>query len=158
MTSKTKKEIFAEKMYSDILTGLIYPLVGNKTTYMNDLNKTGIKLLGIKFKGVYPADKIPILNDLKPYCILNLDNSGEVGSHWIALGKIEGLNSCVVYDSFARKNTQIIPNLLKSGNGRIIDSDLSDREQEINETDCGARSLSFLIVLDKFGYEIAKLI
>ena len=151
-------EAKAEKLYEDTLKNIIYPLTGNKSTYMNDLDRVGRKLLGVKFKGVYASDKIPKLNDLKPYCILNLDKSTQSGSHWVSVAKIHGKDSCIVYDSFGRSAKNIIPAVLNSGNGRIINSDLSDSEQKIEQTDCGARSLSFFVVLDKYGVDVAKLI
>ena len=150
-------EAKAEQLYNQILTKQIYPLTGDKSTYMNDLDRVGRKLLGIKFKGVFPSDKIPKLNDLKPYCILNLDKSTESGSHWIALAKIHGKESSLCYDSFGRSNKKIIPALQKSGNGTIQDTD-RDAEQEIIQQDCGARSLAFLVVLDKYGVDVARLI
>jgi hypothetical protein len=61
------------------------------------------------------------------------------------------------YDSFGRRNTEIIPNLKFSGNGRIIDTD-RDPEQKILETNCGSRCLSFLCIFDKYGANIAKMI
>ena len=156
------KEKKAEQLYNDILTKQIYPLVGDKSTFMDDLDKVGRKLLGIKFKGVFPSDKIPKLNDLKPYCILNLDKSTESGSHWIALAKLNDggkhhNSGSIVYDSFGRNNKQIIPDLQFSGNGTIADTD-RDAEQQITETDCGARSLAFLVVLDKYGLDVARMI
>jgi hypothetical protein len=151
-------EAKAEQLYNNTLKNIIYPLTGNKSTYMNDLDRVGRKLLGVKFKGVYPSDKIPKLNDLKPYCILNLDKSTQSGSHWVSVAKIHGEDSSIIYDSFSRPAKKIIPVLLNSGNGKIINSDLSDNEQKIEETDCGARSLSFLVVLDKYGVDVAKLI
>ena len=51
----------------------VYPLIGDKTTYLSELLRIGKKLFGVKFKGVFPSDKIPKLNDLSPYAILNLD-------------------------------------------------------------------------------------
>ena len=156
--TKSQNEKNAEQLYNQILTKQIYPLTGDKSTYMDDLNRVGRKLLGIKFKGVFPSDKIPKLNDLKPYCILNLDKSTESGSHWIALAKIVGTNNSIVYDSFGRSAKQIIPDLQYSGNGTIRNADLSDSEQTITETDCGARSMAFLVVLDKYGVDVAKLI
>jgi len=150
-------EAKAEQLYNQILTKQIYPLIGDKSTYMDDLDRVGRKLLGIKFKGVFPSDKIPKLNDLKPYCILNLDKSTESGSHWIALAKIHGKNSSIVYDSFGRSNKKIIPALKNSGNGTIQDTD-RDAEQEIVETDCGARCLAWLVLLDKYDVETARLI
>ena len=152
----TKKEKQAEQIYKSYLTKLIYPLVGDKTTYLGQLNGAGRKLLKVKFKGVYPSDKIPKLNDLAPYCILNLDKSTESGSHWIALAKIDDKNS-MIYDSFGRGYKQIIPNISLSGNGRINNTD-NDSEQKLIETDCGARCLAFLMVFDNYGPDIAKLI
>ena len=100
------KEKQAEMIYNQILTKQIYPLTGVNSTFMNDLDKVGRKLFGVKFKGVFPSDKIPKLND---------------------------------------------------GNGLLVDTD-NDAEQKISQTDCGARSLAFLVVFDKYGSDIAKLI
>ncbi len=153
---KNKKQI-AEKLYNQKLKEIEKYHVGDKTTFLSQLNGAGKKLLGVKFKGVYPSDKIPKLNDLSPYCILNLDSSKEPGSHWIALAKNQDKNHTIVYDSFGRHNNKIIPNLKFSGNGRIIDSD-RDPEQKPKETNCGARALSFLCIHDKYGEDVAKLI
>jgi len=151
-------EAKAEKLYRDTLKNVIYPLTGNKSTYMNDLDRVGRKLLGVKFKGVFSSDKIPRLNDLKPYCILNLDKSTQSGSHWVSVAKIHGEDKSITYDSFSRPAKKIIPALLNSGNGTIINSDLSDSEQKITQEDCGARSMAWLVVLDKYGVDVAKLI
>lgn len=150
-----KKEKEAEMIYNHILNNIVEPLTGNKSTYMDELKAVGRKLLGIKFKGVYAADKIPILNDLKKYCILNLDRTGMPGSHWIALAKVK--NNTYVYDSFGRQNTKIIPNLRFSGNGRIVDVD-RDAEQDKKEQNCGARCIAWLCVVEKWGMDMAKLI
>lgn len=153
--ANSKKEKIANLIYNKVLKEVIYPLTGKKTTYLTELNGIGRKILGVKFKGVFPADKIPKLNDLSPYAILNLDTSKEPGSHWIAIAKIG--NDTYVYDSFGRSNIKIIKNLAFSGNGRIIDAD-RDTEQDLLETDCGARSIAWLVFLDKWGIEYAKLI
>ena len=123
-----KKESVANKLYLKYLK-LAKSIVGSDTTYLGQLNGAGKKLLGAKFKGVYPSDKIPHLTDLSPYCILNLDSSKEQGSHWIALVKSPNENKCMVYDSFGRKYKRIIPILDYSGNGRIINTD-DDAEQK----------------------------
>lgn len=144
----------AHKLYNEILSR-VEELVGNKTTYLQDLENQGKKLLGVKFYGVYPSDKIPRLNCIKKYAILNLDKSTEAGSHWVAIAK-DG-ETTLLYDSFGRCHKKIIPALSKSGNGKIINTD-RDAEQHILETNCGARCLSFLILMDYAGSEIAKLI
>ena len=142
----------AEDLYNYYLTQKIYPLIGDQTTYLSDLLGVGKQLFGVKFKGVFPSDKIPRLNDLSPYCVLNLDSSQEPGSHWIALAKLG--DDTLVYDSFGRNYKRIIPNLDYSQNGRIVNTD-KDAEQDILETDCGARCLAFLTVVDKHGKEAA---
>lgn len=148
----------ANALYKRILTKKIYPMLGDKLTYAHELNKIGRKLFGIKFRGVFASDKIPKLNDLSPYCILNLDKSGQPGSHWIAFAKLPyPSKSAIVYDSFGRTYKRIIPFIEHSGNGRIKNTD-DDAEQKINESDCGARSLAFLFLLDKYGGEVAMLI
>jgi hypothetical protein len=144
----------ANKKYNNILKS-VKKKVGSKTTYLDQLNRAGQAIFGIKFRGVFPADKIPKLNNLAPYCILNLDKSTEPGSHWISLAKI-GRHS-ITYDSFGRTHTKIIPQLQYSGNGKVLNTD-RDVEQPIMSTDCGARSLAWLKFLDKYGAENALLI
>ena len=153
---KSKKELYAEMLYNKVLKEIVEPLTGDNTTYLSELHGIGRKLLRVKFKGVFPADLIPRLNDLSPYAILNLDNSKQPGSHWVAIAKHD--NDTYLYDSFGRKDTQIIKNLEFSGNGRIINSDTSDREQEITEMNCGARSLAWLCIFDRWGPDVARLI
>lgn len=148
---KTQKEL-AELEYNKILKD-ITDAMGDKSTFMSELNGVGRKLLGVKFHGVYPSDKIPRLNDLSPYCILNLDKSNESGSHWVALAKLED-GASVIYDSFGRDHMKIIPNLQYSGNGRIIQPE-DDSEQHVLQMDCGQRCCAFLVFLDRYGVKNA---
>lgn len=145
----------AIEVYEDYLTNKIYPILGNSTTYLGTLEKVGKKLFGIKFKGVFPSDKIPKLNDLSPYCILNLDSSYEGGSHWIALVKLPNEKGALFYDSFGRDYKKIIPEVMLSGNGRIKNTE-DDAEQEIEQEDCGQRCLAFIMLYDKKGEKMAR--
>lgn len=151
----SEKERYCNLIYNKILKDIVKPISGDSTTYLTELLGVGKKFLGVKFKGVFPSDKIPKLNDLSPYAILNLDTSKESGSHWVAIAK-HG-DDTYLYDSFGRRDTQIIPNLQYSGNGRIINTD-NDAEQKIEELDCGARCIAWLIFFDKWGEKCAMLI
>jgi len=153
--SKPNKHQVVDRLYKEKLKEIEKYYTGDKTTYLKELEGAGKKLLGVKFKGVFPSDKIPKLNDLSPYCVLNLDSSKEPGSHWVALAKNGEVS--ILYDSFGRHNNEIIPDLKFSGNGRIVDTD-RDAEQKILETNCGARCLAWLCIMDKYGANIAKLI
>ena len=152
--SKKQREKDANILYKKILKD-VEGLIGDKTTYLEQLNGAGKKILGVKYKGTFPSDKIPKLNDLTPYCVLNLDKSKEPGSHWVALAKYG--NDSILYDSFGRDNKQIIPSLRYSGNGRIIDTD-KDSEQKIKETNCGARCIAWLKFFDEYGAKNSLLI
>lgn len=153
MPKKNDDEKLAHAMYEKYLNGVVEPLIGKDSTYLTQLDGAGHKLLGAKFRGVYPSDKIPKLNDLSCYAILNLDKTGEPGSHWVAIAKSGA--ATVLYDSFARDDKKIIPNLHFSGNGRIIDGN-KEADQKPHEMNCGARCLAWLLVLDKYGMKMAR--
>jgi hypothetical protein len=155
---RPNKEKKAEYIYNKVLRDIIEPMTGDNSTYLTQLNGVGHKLFGCKFKGVFPSDKIPKLNDLAPYAILNLDTSKEPGSHWIAIAKYPHENKTIMYDSFGRSDKKIIPTLKNSHNGIIYDADSTDVEQKLLETNCGARCLAFLVVYDRWGEDYAKLI
>jgi hypothetical protein len=154
--NKSKEEKKAEQYYHKVLKYIENNKTGKKTTYSNKLEDVGRELFGVKFKGVFASDKIPRLSSLAPYCILNLDRTGEPGSHWVALAKCEG--GAMLYDSFGRTSTSIIKNLRFSGNGKIIDSDTTDAEQATTQYNCGARCIAWLLVFNDLGEEYAKLI
>jgi hypothetical protein len=147
-----KIERKAHRMYNQILNKVVKPIVGNGITFQDSLDNVGRDMFGSAFKGVFASDKIPRLNALKKYAILNLDRSDEQGSHWIAIAFQNG--KTYVYDSFGRKSSRIIPTLFHSGNGRILDSD-PDPEQKIKEENCGARSLAWLLFFHRYGPNMA---
>jgi hypothetical protein len=143
----------AECMYDAILSKIVEPLIGNKSTYQHELESACIKLLGIEFKGVFPSDQIPVLNDLKKYAIINLDRSTESGSHWVGIAYHN--NKILVYDSFGRETVKIMPALFRSGNGSSIFDTENDPEQTQNETNCGARAAAWLLLFEHYGWEQA---
>lgn len=146
---KSNKEK-AEEIYERILKEM-YKKVGKKTTYSDTLHKCGKRLWSTKFKGVYSADTLPSLAKGQ-LCIANLDKSWESGSHWVGIGKDKS-GTTLVYDSFGRDIYQILPELSRFTNVRSTEQ---DAEQEDEETDCGARCLAFLYILNKYGKKYAQ--
>jgi hypothetical protein len=146
-----ESELNAERLYKKFLHN-VESILGNQTTFSTDLNRVGKSLLKSKFAGVFPADQIPKLTKRTPYAIANLDTSDESGSHWIALARKDG--KVYFYDSFGRPDKSILPLLGKSGNGVVVDTD-HDREQGFAETNCGARSMAWLLLFDKYGVNMA---
>jgi len=127
---------------------------GNMETNTSELTKIGKKMFGGRFRGVYSSDRIPIMKN-KQYAIINLDDSTQGGSHWVSLIK-EG-NKSLVYDSFGRKTYKILPELVQSGNGIVLETE-NDAEQHHVEENCGQRSLAALKVYDKYGWKGLKYI
>lgn len=148
-------EKMANQMYGRIFSH-VKKMVGNDTTFGSTLKDAAESMLPGSFLGVFPSDQIPNLTARRKYAILNLDKSDEPGSHWVAIGRISN-NHTIFYDSFGRNSSKIIPSLHKSGNGRIVNTD-DDVEQRVSETNCGARSLAWLVLLDWFGPAVARLI
>lgn len=78
------------------------------------------------------------------------------GSHWVSLVKVKGKREHIIYDSFGRPHTRIIPTLKTLG-GKLINTD-KDSEQRKSENNCGQRSLGFLIFYDTYGKKQSMLI
>ena len=150
------KEAEAEKIFKHKIND-VKNMMGKKgVTYLDELNSAGFKFFKVKFKGCFASDKIPNLNDLAPYAIINVDKTDMPGSHWVAIAKTPNDN-LMVFDSFGRKTNELIPDMKKSGNGKIIDTDY-DANQNIKQYDCGMRCIAWLYMFDKYGSEVAKLI
>ncbi len=139
------------KIYNRILNDFLIPKLGSEATFGSDLRRIGQQMFPNKFSGVFARDRIP---EHIIYAIVNLDKHDEKGSHWIALVDIG--DKTIIYDSFGRDTKKILPNLEDRGD-TIIETD-RDAEQQINENDCGPRSLAFLFIFDNFGKDIALLI
>ena len=72
-----RDEKYVQYLYNVLLNEVIKPLTGNKTTYSDDLLLIGKQMLGKRFHGVYPSDRVPKLTEKSPYAIVNLDTSEE---------------------------------------------------------------------------------
>lgn len=149
-------ELKAMNLYKDTLHKIISQ-IGNKTTSNITLDRIGRKMFGSMYLGTFSCDKIPNKNG---YCIANLDNQYQGGSHWVGIcirnNPKHDKKDVYIYDSFGRQTTKILPTL-KLKNYHIYDADY-DVEQDIKEMNCGQRSLSFLNVFDKLGKDYAMLI
>lgn len=152
---KSKIELLVNKKYREILKYMQNAL-GNDSTFSNDLQRLAIQLFGDSFKGVYASNKIPDLNEIKKYAIINLDNSNQPGSHWVAVAYSEETDSIIFYDSFGRHSKKILPEI-HDRYIKVVDTD-SDAEQRIKENNCGQRALAWLLIYDRFGKNNAMLV
>ena len=122
------------------------------TTNSNELMNFGKQIFGKRFVGVYSSDDIPNLNKGQS-AIINIDDSSEPGSHWIAIINHPDVG-VVIYDSFGRFTRVIIPSIIQRY-PNTTDTE-HDAEQDLGghiETNCGQRSMAFL----KLAYENIEL-
>ena len=134
----------------------------NTTTDNFELMQAGKHLLGDKFAGVYSSDQRPALSKKKPYAILNTKPASSGGEHWVGLacsftgnfGSLPSNGKIMHYDSFGRSHEQLFPSRWED---EAIDTEL-DVEQDERTTECGQRSLAWLLLFDQLGSPAAKMI
>ena len=97
-------------------------------------------------------------NVKKCYSILNTDKESDIGAgtHWVAVYQKD--NMIYIYDSFARKRIMkpFVDKIKKLGFKCVYVNKKSD--QQTHQFDCGLRSLLFLLFVQKYGIDKAKLI
>ena len=144
---------------------VVMKLMGKKTTTDNfELLRAGKQLLGDNFAGVYSSDQRPALSKNKPYAILNTKSTSSGGEHWVGLARMpfakardasaSSTGKIMHYDSFGRSHRQLFPDRWED---EAIDTEL-DVEQDERTTECGQRSLAWLLLFDQFGSSAAKMI
>jgi hypothetical protein len=138
----------AEAAY-EVLVHVMESIVGDGETSQDTLLKAGNHVFGSSFTGVFARDKIPPKVNL---AIVNLDESDQPGSHWVALARMP-TGQYMVYDSFGRDPTKILPSLQM----KLVSTE-QDTEQHKREENCGARCLAWLGVCTNCGIQAAKLV
>lgn len=155
MVKRAAKELKAVTAYNKALR-MIEQDMGNRITSDDQLDHAGRILFRSEWAGVSAANYALKLSKQKPYGIYN--NHRSPGEHWMPIIWLSK-NKRLVYDSFGRKSMAITsdPDILKPKGVKIIDSD-RDVEQGIFETNCGQRSLAYLIIASTLGVDYARLI
>ena len=122
---------------------LIQNCLGTGVTYSTELDRIASSLFSSRWLGIFARDQIP--QKQRGYMIVNLDNSHEPGSHWVAVA------DNMFYDSFGRHSTELWFSQ-RYTNTRV------DVEQGVDELNCGARCLALLCVYHLHGPSVAKTI
>ena len=137
------------RQYDSLLNEFIIPLIGNdKTTTSDQLEEAGVHFFGKSL--VFPSDRLPKLNSRKKYAIINVDKHDQPGSHWIALAFDTLKRKRVLYNSLGESADSIMPQL-----GEVEENHRYDAEQSAKESDCGQRSLAWLLFLHIYGISAA---
>ena len=142
------------KTYNSIVAAIEQGMDKKTTTNDTELDRMGRTLLGTKFKGVYASDGIPALTVRQPYAVINTKPASSGGEHWLGAARVTRTGRVLVYDSFGRSHVTLLPGALPPG---TQDTD-RDIEQSIAQTNCGQRSLAWLVVFDRLGPTAARLV
>lgn len=157
MTDKKFKEKYKNyvKIHFNKVKSEIIKKWGNHALSDLEVAEIGDELLGKKFKGVFPIDRVPI-NRYEKYMIANVDKSGLPGSHWVAIYTIS--NRIYIYDSFSRSSKKLLKplyNRAKERNYKIIDVNKKP-DQKSNSMVCGPISISWLYMTDIYGIKNSR--
>jgi hypothetical protein len=140
-------------IYNDLVDDVSDHL-GDGTTTGSELELFGKFAIGRSFKGAFPSDRFPaITSNGTHYFILNVDTSGQKGSHWI--GIVIRNKKLFYYDSFGRPLHKLIPHLDVPSGVKIASAGTSQPEQAMVETNCGQRVLAWLILFHRLGEHAA---
>jgi hypothetical protein len=123
---------------------------GHGETDNVQLDEVGKDLFGEEWRGVYAADDLPPEEGYSHCWIVNVDDRKDGGSHWLGCYSQTPRSTPLVFDSFARDLHKLMG---KDFFGKPTESDI---DQKIEETDCGQRSLAFLMVCHKHGEQAGK--
>ena len=134
------------KNYEQILM-MIEDILGSGVTTNVQLTKLGRMITGMDFLGAFCSDEMPKYIKENRCFILNTDssNSNNKNGHWVGFYKIN--NKLYYSDSFNRSKGELSNYWI---NKRMYNAKGNDRDQSFMESDCGSRSLSFLVVFRKY--------
>lgn len=107
-----------------------------------EINRIGKVILGKKFLGVYPLDKIPYMHE--GGLVVNTQTSTLAGEHWIAI--YNSKNQIKVFDPFGFYYPSILVNRVSAmGNamGKPVEYNKT-RYQDPLSTNCGQHCLLWL--------------
>jgi hypothetical protein len=131
-----------------MLVNTMQDFVGGGITNNVELDQAGKSLFGPKYAGTFTSDQVPYDDPRWKYCIANVSEAGEPGTHWVAIARHRG--GYMHYDSFGRPAEELIDPPEK-----LDDTEL-DAEQDEKEENCGARCLAWLMMFENYGPAIAK--
>ena len=121
------------------------------------MNIVGKKTFGKEWGGVYAEDQQIPLKKYK-YFIVNTDKMNESGTHWVALYADHETETLFVFDTFDRQTSKLLHDVDLNARKQhlTVKKGSHELEQKDQQQDCGPRSLSFLILLKKYGISAVK--
>jgi hypothetical protein len=122
------------------------------------LAQFGEKHFGKQFGGVFPEDYKVNFNSNKCYYIFNNDKAGEEGCHWLGVYVNHKDRTVYIFDTFNRQSSQMLPDVLieaKKKHFKCKKGALDVLQTDAQE-DCGQRSLTYLLLVKKYGADYVR--
>ena len=133
---------------------LLIKKLGKEETDDEQLRKLGYKLLGSRFRGVFPQDELDVSKT--GMFVMNNHTSGQPGEHWVFVYSTP--KTVYIHDSFGRPSKTFLPILyknIKTVGKKCIDFDRSDTEQKITTAVCGPIALAVGLTVKQVGIKNA---
>jgi hypothetical protein len=147
----------ATMMYKKLVAAL-ESHYGNETKTNTDLINIGRAVFAPLGNNVFRNADYDFNRMEDTYSIINNDNG--VGEHWLAV--YQERHSVYVFDTFGRDIKKLMPEFHARGKAQgysIVNANKHyDNEQEANQSDCGLRSLAWLILAKSKGIKTATLV
>ena len=142
------------KDYEQVLMK-IEDVLGSGVTNNIQLTKLGHEVFGNEYIGTWSSDQMPKYVKEGQCFILNTDStrSRNKNGHWVAFFKLK--NKLWYYDSYARPAYKLSKHW---ANKRMYNANTTDRDQSYEESDCGSRSMAFLVIFKKYGEKCINVI
>ena len=147
------------KHYESVLRD-VEDVLGSGVTTNDQLDKLGYSIFKNDYLGTFSSDKMPKYIKNNQCFILNTDSSRSANKfgHWIGFYKLNGKTTngkLYYYDSFARPKEKLSKYWK---NKRMYSANKTDRDQSFEESDCGSRAMSFLVICRKYGLKAIDVI
>lgn len=99
------------------------------------------KIIGEIFLGVFPIDKVPKIKKYPSAMIVNLDDSSQPGSHWVALYFVSK-RQCNYFDSYGRPPFELEEYILQNSRSYTYNN---VQVQRCSTITCGQMCLYFIV-------------
>ena len=130
----------------------------NETKTNTDLIKIGKVIFRPLGDNVFRNSDYDFNRMNNEYSIINTDNG--TGVHWVSV--YQERNKVYVWDTVGRDNKKVMPEFharARTQGYTIVNANKHyDHEQETNQSDCGIRSLAWLILCESKGVKTATLV
>jgi hypothetical protein len=116
-----------------------------------------VHAVDVNIKKFSKKGKGQVIDQNPSYFIINVDGKNQPGSHWLAVyyDPSNQHGHYYIYDSYARGLKGLIPKFIKTIGYDYVNTNKKSDQKDYEES-CGARCISWLWAVKKYGINQAK--